>query len=75
MKKKEWGFFIIHLIMCPLNTLKKSCWYFKSWKDFFVCVQMFNLKFVGDINESGPTFMKIGMENIKCEEDLNLITK
>jgi len=36
---------------------------------------MFNLKFVGDINESGPTFMKIGMENIKCEEDLNLITK
>jgi hypothetical protein len=53
--------------MCPLNTLKKSCRCFKSWKDYFLCV--------GDINESGPTFMKIGMENIKCEEDLNLITK
>ncbi len=34
---------------------------------------MFNLKFVGDINESGPTFMKIGMENINFENDFNLI--
>ncbi len=35
---------------------------------------MFNLKFVGDINESDPTFLKIGMENINFEEDFNLIT-